>query len=117
MILGKPFGEELQRDEAMEFGVLGLIDHAHSAAADLFHYAIVRNRCPNHVRVMAFCTTIIGISPDWVNTPCRVRMALPNPRALSKSARRERTYFRTPKKKTCLRSPPKGPRRPRRWSR
>src|SRR4029077_5129826 len=38
------FRQELQRDEAAKPGVFGLVDHAHSTAAELFDDAVVRNR-------------------------------------------------------------------------
>ena len=36
-------GEEFQRNASAEARVLGFVHHAHSAAAQLFHYAIVRD--------------------------------------------------------------------------
>jgi hypothetical protein len=45
-------GQELQRDEAAEFGVFGLIHNAHPATAELLDDAIVRNDAANHVRIM-----------------------------------------------------------------
>ena len=37
--------QEFQRDQAAEFCVFGGVHHAHSAAAELFHDAVMRNRC------------------------------------------------------------------------
>ena len=48
VILCEFLRQKLQRDEAVELGVLGLIDHAHSAAAKLFKYPIMRERFVNH---------------------------------------------------------------------
>ena len=42
-ILGEFFGQEFQGDEAAEFEIFGLIDDAHSAAAEFLHNAVVRN--------------------------------------------------------------------------
>ena len=47
-VFDEPLGQELQRDEAMELGVLGLIDHAHPAATELFQNAVVGNSFANH---------------------------------------------------------------------
>ena len=38
--------QELQRDRATEFGVLGLVDHTHPATAKLLQDTIVRDRLP-----------------------------------------------------------------------
>ena len=40
--------QELECDETVETSVLGLIDDTHPAAAELLHYAVVRNPCSNH---------------------------------------------------------------------
>ncbi len=44
------FRQELQSDKATEFGVLGLIDHTHPAAAQLLDDAVVRNGLTDHLR-------------------------------------------------------------------
>ena len=41
-------GQELQRDEAAEFGVFGFIHNAHPATAKLLDDAIVRDDAANH---------------------------------------------------------------------
>ncbi len=41
-------GEELQRDMSSEAQILGSIDDAHAAAADLFDHAIVRDGSADH---------------------------------------------------------------------
>src|SRR5215467_9002733 len=46
-VVGKMFREELQRDKAAEICVLGLINHTHSATAELFENAVVRDRLTN----------------------------------------------------------------------
>jgi len=46
----EPRGKELQGDEAVELGVLGLIHHAHPAATELFEDAVVRDGLANHRR-------------------------------------------------------------------
>ena len=47
-VLREFFRQELQRDGALELGVLGLVDHTHAAAAQLLQNAIVGNRLPDH---------------------------------------------------------------------
>src|SRR5947209_427050 len=42
-ITGNVVGQELQGDEAAKLGVLGLVDHTHSAATQLLDDAVVRN--------------------------------------------------------------------------
>src|ERR1700693_1280616 len=41
-------GQELQRDKATELGVFSLVDHTHSAAAELLNDAIVRDGLADH---------------------------------------------------------------------
>ncbi len=41
-------GQEFQRDIATETRVLGLINHTHSAAADLFEHVVMRDGATNH---------------------------------------------------------------------
>ena len=41
-------GQELQRDEAVQARVLGLVDHAHAAAAQLLDDAVVRDGLADH---------------------------------------------------------------------
>ena len=43
MVLGHIIGQELERYETVELGVLGLVDHAHAAAAQLFENPVMRN--------------------------------------------------------------------------
>ena len=50
MILCQFLGQELERHEAAELGVLGLVDHAHAPATQLLQNAIVRNGLANHAR-------------------------------------------------------------------
>src|SRR5579863_2974092 len=40
-VFGQVIGQELQGNKTMERGVLGLVDHTHSAAAQLFHDAVM----------------------------------------------------------------------------
>jgi hypothetical protein len=49
-VLGEFFRQELQRDGALEFGVLGLIDHTHTPATQLFYDAVVGDRLADHGR-------------------------------------------------------------------
>jgi len=41
-------GEKLQGDKAVEGHVLGLVDHAHAAAAKFFYDVVVRDGPPDH---------------------------------------------------------------------
>ena len=41
--LARVFGQEFQGDEAVEEGVFGFVDDAHSAAAESFEDAVVRD--------------------------------------------------------------------------
>ena len=47
-VLGHVIGQELERNETAEFGVLGLVNYAHTTAADSFDDAIARNGLANH---------------------------------------------------------------------
>ncbi|HUI77606.1 MAG TPA: hypothetical protein VLY24_06805 [Bryobacteraceae bacterium] len=47
-IAGDLFGQELQGHEAAQAGVFGFVDNAHSAAAQLFNDAVVRNCLTDH---------------------------------------------------------------------
>ena len=42
LVLGHRIGQEFQRDEPVQPGVLGLIDHTHPAAAEFFDDAVMR---------------------------------------------------------------------------
>src|SRR5882762_2354872 len=43
-------GQELQRNEAMQPSILGLVDHTHAATAQLLQDAVVRNSLAEHRR-------------------------------------------------------------------
>ena len=45
---GPRLGQKLQRDETVEPSVLGFVDHAHTAAAELVDDAVVRNGSADH---------------------------------------------------------------------
>ncbi len=49
-VLGYIVGQEFQSDEAAEARVLGLVDDAHPAAAELLDDAVVRDGLADHVR-------------------------------------------------------------------
>src|SRR5713101_1611001 len=49
-ILGDVIGQKLQGDKPTKGYVLGLIDNAHPAAADLFHNAVVRDCLADHAQ-------------------------------------------------------------------
>src|SRR6516165_5544828 len=47
---GEPLGQEFERDEAMQPGVLGLVNHAHAPAAEFLQNAIVADSTADHGR-------------------------------------------------------------------
>ena len=47
-IFGHFVGKKFQRDEAVQLGVLGFVDDAHTAAAQFFDDAVVRDDLPDH---------------------------------------------------------------------
>ena len=49
-VFGKFFRQELQRHAAAKLGVLGLVDHPHSATAELLDDHVVRNGLANHAQ-------------------------------------------------------------------
>ena len=50
-VLRDVVGQELEGDETVQARVLGLVDHAHAAAAELSEDAVVRNRRVDHAEV------------------------------------------------------------------
>ena len=44
----KLVGQKFQGDGALKSGILGSEDHAHTAPAELFDHAVVRNCLPDH---------------------------------------------------------------------
>ena len=48
VIVGKMVGQKLERDLAAEFQVLGFIDDAHPAPAELFEDAVMRDGLSDH---------------------------------------------------------------------
>jgi hypothetical protein len=46
-VAGNIVRQELECNEAMKPGVLGLVNHAHTTAAELFDDTIVRNSLPD----------------------------------------------------------------------
>lgn len=58
--------EKFGSDEAVELGVLGLIDHTHSPAAEFFEDFVVRNNFADHCIHTPFplsCDNILDFSP------------------------------------------------------
>jgi len=47
-VFGDFIRQKFQRRKATEHGVLGLVDHAHPAAAQLLDNAVMRDGLPNH---------------------------------------------------------------------
>jgi hypothetical protein len=48
LVLGHAFGQELQSHETVKGRVLGLVNHTHSAAAQLLDDAVVRDGLADH---------------------------------------------------------------------
>ena len=65
--MGKRFGQELQGDEPGEFGVLGLVDHAHAPSTKLLENPVVRNGLAQHGRQLASRGELAYIIPVWPN--------------------------------------------------
>ena len=55
MIFGERLRQELESDKPVQLGVLGLIDHTHASAAQLFEDSIVGNGFAGHVRRALAC--------------------------------------------------------------
>ena len=53
-ITRKLFRQELQRNAASEFDVLGLVNHAHASAAQDFQHAVMRNPLADPIAVDTF---------------------------------------------------------------
>src|SRR5437870_11367639 len=51
LIGGDVIGKKFESNETAETGVLGLINHSHSAAAELFDHLVMRDGLANHARV------------------------------------------------------------------
>ena len=49
-VFGDVLRKELQRDEATEFRVLGLVDHTHPTTAEFLDDAVVRDGLANHAQ-------------------------------------------------------------------
>src|SRR5260370_42472474 len=50
--MGNCLGQELEGNEAVQPRILSLVDHTHTAAAELLGDAIVRDGCPDHSRTI-----------------------------------------------------------------
>ncbi len=57
-VVGKLVGKELQGDEASELRVFSFVNHAHPAAAQPVHYAIVRDGLTDHICLMMECGNV-----------------------------------------------------------
>src|SRR5437763_9028390 len=51
LIGGDVVGKKFESNETAETGVLGLINHSHSAATELFDHPVMRDGLANHARV------------------------------------------------------------------
>ena len=56
-VVGNSFGQELQRDEAMQAHVFSLVDHPHSATAEFLHDPVMRDGLSDHWRESYVCET------------------------------------------------------------
>jgi len=50
LVAGELWGEELERDGAVELEIPGLVDHTHPSPAEVFEDVVVRNRLTNERR-------------------------------------------------------------------
>ncbi len=48
------FGQEFQRDKAVQPSVFSLVDHTHPAATEFFHDAVVRDGLADHSEMPGF---------------------------------------------------------------
>ncbi len=65
--LGVPggiLGKELQRDEAIEFDVLGLVDDTHTTATEFFQDAVMREGPAKDGKGIRHFVCILRLSPD-----------------------------------------------------
>jgi len=60
-VFGYIIRQEFESDEAMQFYILGFINHTHPASAQLLDDAVVRNRLPDH------WAEILGLEVGQVN--------------------------------------------------
>src|SRR5262249_42843595 len=67
-VLSHTVGKKLQRNEAAEFQVFGLVDDAHSATAESFENTVVRDGLPDH------WAGILGLGVGQVNEGVRFLM-------------------------------------------
>ena len=51
-IAGYLIGQEFESNETVKADLLGLVDHSHAAATELFDDAIVRNGLADHLKPM-----------------------------------------------------------------
>jgi hypothetical protein len=65
-IIGNLVGQELKRDEALQFDIFGLVNQPHPTAAEFFDDAIMRNNLANH------WAEILGLKVGQVNECERV---------------------------------------------
>ena len=67
---GEALGQELERHRAAEPGVLGLVDDAHPAAAELLDHAVVGERLADHrkfsISISSYCAAA-GVSPKRIH--------------------------------------------------
>jgi hypothetical protein len=47
-------GQKLESDKAVEFGVLGFVNHAHTASAKFLDYFVMRDGCADHFTPISF---------------------------------------------------------------
>src|SRR5438445_7794577 len=82
LIGGDVIGKKFESNETAETGVLGLINHSHSAAAELFDHLVMRDGLADHVRLGESLAAILGRMGEEVNaetTTCSTRRVGLNP--------------------------------------
>ena len=66
-VFGYVFRQELEGDETAKLGVLGLVDDAHAAPAELLDDAIMGNRLPFGMGGSGHWLDMLGVSEGKVN--------------------------------------------------
>src|ERR1700686_2037409 len=59
-ILRDIVGEKLKGDKSAQRDVFGLVNHAHTAAAEFLDDAVVRNSTPDHARPIIFLPSLVA---------------------------------------------------------
>ena len=91
-VFGYIVWKEFQGDEAIKFDVLGLVDHAHAAATELFDDAVVGNGTAEYWCGISHWRRMLGCAYRQVNRGCLQADASGNEKR-SRILFRSRIYF------------------------